>query len=256
MNSTQQPRPTRGRHGPAHRDPVDLAPSVERAWADAFVVEQRLLGVPGTRIGDALVTVESHVVDSGQSAREAFGDPQDYARQLAEGVDTDDQAVTLRVVLSSVLGVVGLLLAVNGFSALVEGEAAQVTAGLVAAGVLLLAVLGGFLARATAVLRVLVDRLWVVALALVAFVGASVALLLLLPQVLLEVPAGVLLASGVVLLVVDSVLSWTGSGTDDLVLAPGEEAPRSRWSRASATFLMPAAALLMMAVTWAVHALA
>ncbi|OLT23819.1 hypothetical protein BJF81_09565 [Ornithinimicrobium sp. CNJ-824] len=60
---------------PADRDPADLAPSVERAWADEFALEQRLLDVPGARIGDALVTVESHVAESGETAREPSATP-------------------------------------------------------------------------------------------------------------------------------------------------------------------------------------
>ena len=45
-----------------------VAPSVDRRWAEAFVVEQRLLDVPGAQIGDAFATVESHVHESGERA--------------------------------------------------------------------------------------------------------------------------------------------------------------------------------------------
>jgi hypothetical protein len=255
MNSTMQPDPTaRDRRGPVRRNPAELAPSVERSWADGFVLEQRLLGVPGVRIGDALVTVESYVVESGQSAEEAFGDARAYARELARTEQPAEPAVTARTVVSSVLGVIGLLVTVNAFAALLKGERVEVTVGLLAAAVLLLVTLGAFLAAATTVLRVVVERLWLAGLALAVFVGSSVALMVLLRQVLLEVPAALLLGVGVLMLAADAVLSWTDAGVDDPVLAPGEEAPRRRTGRYTALF-MPAAAVVMLAVTWALHAL-
>ncbi|MCC2319710.1 HAAS signaling domain-containing protein [Cellulomonas xiejunii] len=64
--------------------PADLAPHVDRTWADAFVIELRLRDVPGDTIGDLLAEVESHVLDSGAPAHEAFGDPKQYAAQIAE----------------------------------------------------------------------------------------------------------------------------------------------------------------------------
>lgn len=66
-------------------EPADLAPHVDAAWADAFVIELRLRDVPGDVIGDVLTEVDSHVVDSGTSADDAFGDPVQYAAQVAEG---------------------------------------------------------------------------------------------------------------------------------------------------------------------------
>lgn len=59
-----------------------LAPHVNPAWSEAFILEARLRGVLGTVIGDALAEVDAHVVDSGQSAEEAFGDPKDYAHHF------------------------------------------------------------------------------------------------------------------------------------------------------------------------------
>ncbi|MBP8919839.1 MAG: hypothetical protein KBG85_09055 [Micropruina sp.] len=59
-----------------------IAPHVEPAWLEEVLLELRLQGVSGERIGAALAEVEAHVVDSGQSAAEAFGDPTEYARSL------------------------------------------------------------------------------------------------------------------------------------------------------------------------------
>lgn len=59
-----------------------IAPHVEPDWVEAMLLELRLQGVSGERIGAALAEVEAHVVDSGQNAQEAFGDPVAYARSL------------------------------------------------------------------------------------------------------------------------------------------------------------------------------
>ena len=48
----------------------------------AVLLELRLQGVAGTTIAGVLTEVESHVVDSGEDARSAFGDPVEYARSL------------------------------------------------------------------------------------------------------------------------------------------------------------------------------
>lgn len=64
------------------RDPGRIAPSGDKTWRDSFIIELRLLDVPGDRIGDELMTVETHVGESGESAPEAFGDPRAYARAL------------------------------------------------------------------------------------------------------------------------------------------------------------------------------
>lgn len=59
-----------------------LAPHVEAKWASTVILQLRLRGVSGEHIGEVLVEVESHVVESGESAQEAFGDPVDYAKAL------------------------------------------------------------------------------------------------------------------------------------------------------------------------------
>ena len=239
----------------SRRDPADLAPSVDRSWAEEFVLEQRLLGVPGPRIGDALVTVESHVAESGESAQESFGDPRTYARTLAEDRPGTVPDVTPRTVVGAVLGVLGMLLATYAFGAWLEGEPAEVTTGLVAAATLLLVVLGGFLARATTVLRALVDHIWLVVAAMVLFLGASVGLMLLLRDVLLEVPAGPLVLVGLVMVAADAVLMWVDHAGDDTVLAPGETAPRRSRGGLAVALVMPVGTLLLLGLAWLLHLL-
>lgn len=60
---------------PATRNPADLAPSVERDWSEAFILEQRLLGVSGRRIGDGLVTVEAHAASPVRAPGRPSGTP-------------------------------------------------------------------------------------------------------------------------------------------------------------------------------------
>lgn len=240
----------------ALRDPATLAPSADRAWASDFVLEQRLLGVPGARIGDALVTIESHLVDSGETAQEAFGDATAYARALAGGERVVEPALSVRTVVASVLGVVGMLVTVTGFGPWLAGEPAEITAGMLAATALLLVVLAGFLASATAVMRAAVGSFWLPAAALVLFIGASVASLVLLDDVLVEVPATTLLALGVLMLLTDAVLTWFDHGQDDTVLAPGEAAPRPGLGRVLATFTVPVFTLVLLGVAWLIQSLA
>lgn len=255
MNATHEPTPA-PRASAIHRDPSRLAPSADRSWANDFVLEQRLLGVPGTQIGDALVTIESHLLDSGESAQEAFGDPRAYAAELAESSSVVDDAITPRTVLASVLGVIGMLTTVYAFGPWLAGEPATITVGLVVAAALTLVVLGLFLANADAVLRMVVERVWLTAVALLLLAGASVLALLLLTGVLVEVPAAALLAVGAVLLVLDAVLSWLEHGADDTVLAPGESPPVRAGGRMLITLTVPAFTLLMLGVAWLVHSLA
>lgn len=64
------------------QDMTMLAPSVDRAWRDDFIVELRLRDVPGPAITDALAEVETHCYESGKDAADAFGPAADHARAL------------------------------------------------------------------------------------------------------------------------------------------------------------------------------
>ncbi len=46
---------------------ASLAPYADPQWVEDFVLEQRLLGVSGARIGDALATLNEHLADTGLS---------------------------------------------------------------------------------------------------------------------------------------------------------------------------------------------
>ena len=51
-------------------------------WESDFVLRLRMSNVSGRDIGDALQQVRAHCAESGQTPREAFGDPLAYADSL------------------------------------------------------------------------------------------------------------------------------------------------------------------------------
>ncbi|NLG22512.1 MAG: hypothetical protein GX555_13900 [Actinomycetales bacterium] len=239
------------------RDPANLAPSIDRQWADDFILEQRMLDVPGTRIGDALATIESHVVDSGESAQEAFGGATDYARELAEvgGIGADGDRVGTLTVLSSMLGLVGMLMTTQAFSAWLDGADARISLGFLTVGAVALVALGVFLARPTAFLRLVVERFWLAALVPFLVLGAAVALALVVPDVAFSVPTLLLGGLGVLLLGTSAVISWRDNPEADAVLAPGEASPETTPGRLRLALFLPGLTLLVLGVLWVMHAI-
>lgn len=154
-----------------------LAPHVAPGWAEEFVVELRLLGVEGTRIGDALSEVESHCAESTECAQQAFGDPADYARSL----DLPTPAYTspralLRSVLPTVAEVLGMLALVWGFAAWREGSPLEITTGDLVTGVIVLLGVAALVRFADSVLRSLVHHpvlLWLVVMANMAAIALA-----------------------------------------------------------------------------------
>lgn len=59
-------------------------------YIDDLALELRMLDVPGTRIGEILAEVESHVAETGEDPAEAFGPVKDYARERA-GATSEEQ---------------------------------------------------------------------------------------------------------------------------------------------------------------------
>src|SRR5665648_556693 len=118
----------------------EVAPHVEPEWAEAMLLELRLLGVDGARIGAALAEVDSHCVESGQSAEDAFGGPVAYARRLELPAEDDvSPRALIRSAVPTLVQVLGMLLLLPSFAAWREDTAMEVTAGmLVSLGLLLL----------------------------------------------------------------------------------------------------------------------
>lgn len=84
-------------------------------WRDALVFHLRMADVPGDRIGDILLEVESHLAESGETPDEAFGDARAYAAERAvteNAADDDEEDEGLDVVRQIIVpGLGGVLLA-------------------------------------------------------------------------------------------------------------------------------------------------
>lgn len=234
-------------------DPVALAPSVDRRWAEAFVVEQRLLGVPGGRIGDALVTVESHVRESGEDAQEAFGDPRDYARALTGA--HEPPVLGPVTVVGLVLGLVGMLVVLLAFPFWLSGTAVAVSGGMLVVAGIVAGCMTLLLVAPTPTMRLVVERRWVALLLPFVLIGGMVGVLLVWPETLLELPAAPTAVVGLVLVAVSSVLSWLDY-EDDRITAPGEQPGRSERARWGSALLTPALTLAMAGVMSLTHLLA
>ncbi|WP_250446830.1 hypothetical protein [Actinotalea sp. C106] len=237
----------------------ELAPHVEETWAEAFILELRLRGVPGPRIADALVEADSHCAESGTPASEAFGDAVEYAASLE--LPTADEPVGQRLhdVLPMALQVVAVLAATWSMVDARQGGAVEITVGAVVAAVLL--------AGECAFLSVLVERFfrtvvehpvrtWFVAMA---NMGVLVLLMLALDGVIAAVPARPVLAGSLVLMLVGAVWQARHNGTDveeDLLVAPLATPTALQPSRAHAMALrlqpwfLPVVVLVLTAVFW------
>jgi hypothetical protein len=81
--------------------------------------------VPGPRIGEVLAEVEAHVAATGESARAAFGPPEDYARAWSEP-QTARERWRRRGVVAAVMCGAGGIAAVLAAGALAAGRGTTV----------------------------------------------------------------------------------------------------------------------------------
>jgi hypothetical protein len=233
-----------------------MAPHADPDWVDAFVVEQRLLGVPGERIGDALATIEAHLVATGQGVVEAFGPAKEYARELADSGPTRPRGLPTRVMVSSTAGLVGLVLLPRAVAALLNGEQVVVRVGdLVALG-LLAVLLWGLFAFGTQVLRALFEsriRTVLTALVPVVLVAVMVGVFTLLRAPVVSLSAW--LVAGLGLLATGAATWLSAREPIDLVESPdGRTLGRRSSARWTNIALFPALTALLCLVTWVVWA--
>ncbi len=134
---TDAPLPTPPRQGPPMSDTTRYtierrhAPHVDPRWAEALLLELRLQGVAGARIGAVLAEVDAHVVDSGETAQEAFGDPVAYARSLDLPEDPAQSSSSIgRTVAASAVQTVGMLGVLWTLRPALDGAALVVPAGM------------------------------------------------------------------------------------------------------------------------------
>ena len=62
---------------------MDTLSKADRRYLEELAVNLQLRYVPGERIGEILTEAQAHTAESGEPLREAFGDPEEYARQWA-----------------------------------------------------------------------------------------------------------------------------------------------------------------------------
>ena len=174
-------------------------PHIEPDWAEAFLLELRLRGVDGRRIGSALAEVEAHCAESGESAREAFGDPGAYAADLAHTLPVVTVDVR-RELGTSALGLGGMLLTLAAVGAWQTGARVGVTSGMAMVLVLVLVGTTLIVSRAEQLLRAVVRHWWVAVLGATLPIALFVGVLLLGRQTLFTVAAMPALVAGVALL--------------------------------------------------------
>lgn len=202
-----------------------FAPDLDPNWTEAVLLELRLLGVRGDRIGAALSEADAFCVDSGQGAAEAFGDPVAYARSLDLPAEPDPTPREHLGALGRVgLDVLTVLLLAAAYPAWRRGEALTVTVGTAAVAAAILLGVGVLLWQGDRMLRVLVRgsvRARVTfGLVLAAWFSLAITLPLLLHGPIWVVPAGAVLVVAVLALVAGAVLHRHAPPPDDPVSAP------------------------------------
>lgn len=195
-------------------------PHVEPDWAEAFLLELRLRSVSGSRIGAALAEVEAHCAESGESARSAFGDPAAYAADLAPTLPTSPPDVRGELG-TSALGLGGMLLTLAAVGAWQTGDRVDVTAGMTAVLVLVLAGTALIVARAEQLLRAVVRHWWITAVGATAPIVLFVVVLLVGRQTLFSVSAMPAFVAGMALLAGNTARTFrTADFVDDPVIGP------------------------------------
>jgi hypothetical protein len=258
LNDTKEQRARKGRTG-IFADPGQIAPHVEKGWRDDFLIELRLLGVAGERIGDALVTVDSHVAESGESARDAFGDPVPYAREIVGSAEAGPSwSVNRWTVVGTVAGLVGMLASTRALTGWLEGMPVAITVGDGVGLLLLLLLVAAMLRWASPLLRVVVEhRVAVPLLAPAVLIGAFVGVFLLLRQTWFEVGVLPVAVTAAALLAISAVAAWVDAPPDgDQIVAPGESPQAGLGARIGGALILPLLTLLLLVLTWGLHALA
>lgn len=250
---TAEPRAAR-RHLDRFEVERALAPHVEPEWAEAAILELRLQGVAGDRVGAALAEVDAHCLDSGEPAAEAFGDPVAYARSLGLPAEDAPRSGVVLAVLPSLLQVLGMLVALTALTALRRDTSLEITTGVAGMVAILLACVTAVVLWDTAVLRLVIHRPLVSGVVLAAVVGAMVTAALLGTGTVVALPAVPGLVVGAVLLA--AATAWAARRRDvdeSPLVAPTGATPTwrgTRLARALTVWQVPATAVLLGTAVW------
>ena len=92
-----------------------MTTSVE-SYRNDLLLALRLRDVPGPRIAEVLAEVESHVGDTAEDPRETFGEPEEYAEQVAAAIGLAGRGGVRGwlIALEGPAGLVGLLSLAGG----------------------------------------------------------------------------------------------------------------------------------------------
>lgn len=93
-----------------------MSDALSHSYQTRLVTALRRRDVSGTRIGEILAEIESHLAESGESVTDAFGSPEDYAARLVESTPARDSRTPFAWLLPAVLP-----LGLAGGVALAEG---------------------------------------------------------------------------------------------------------------------------------------
>jgi len=210
-------------------DPAAPGPHVDRSWADRFVVELRLQGATGEQIGDALGEVGDHCADAGHDAHSEFGEPVQYAREVAAALRTSSGlgARDAVAVLTQTAGVMG---AVWALPAWLHDDPVTASRGAVTIAALTLLLAAAVCARPASTVGVLARlRWWQAGLLGAAVAGLLAAAAAVVADGPVTIPSAPLAATSVTLLTVGTVaLLTTGGPLHDPVRRPGATHTRRR----------------------------
>lgn len=233
--------------------------SLTKKWRDAFIMELRLRGATGTQIGDELALVESHCLDAGTQAQEAFGDPVDYARSVVVSATGGSRQVAASygraLVARTIAQTVGLMTVLNVVPAVRKGGEVSFTLVDVALVLILATFVVVLVAKSEAVMRyVVTGSILVVGLSAAVLVGLLVLVGFIPALFSVAVPTGPAAAAGIALLVVPSLFGWPPAVDDAIVEPLAQEHEQGTTARSAPAALLhwfvPAAGLVMCAVRW------
>lgn len=197
-------------------------PHVETAWAEEFVLALRLRGVSGSTIGAVLAEIESHCAESGETAREAFGDPEDYAAALDLPPSPEQEGPALREVTSAGVAILGIALTVASVAAWQTGTHLRPTVGQALSATVILIAFGWLALWPTAALRLIIRRPVVASLGCGALVTTAVLLAASSDAVIVRIPWPPSLVVGVVLVIGETLWSRLRDVPDPIV-GPGPD---------------------------------
>lgn len=260
MNSTEHQNPART----GGADQVWNRPFFKehKTWCDDFVVELRLMDVPGDVIGDRLAEVEAHCAESGETPVEAFGDPVEYAQSVGVESPKNPADGVWKTAALSAGQVLALLVGTRAAGAWAVGESVAYNV----VQVLCLALAAAVLVLLPVALRFIVHRPFLVglpyfvgftALALGAVIAGRVDL-----PALVTAPAALVTVGMFVLILVLGWVSYRDLNTSqDPVTAPvpnGDQAGGVREAKTSSertmaiyvASVLPVAYVLLSVLSW------